>query len=48
MEQNVREKTTVNLDFIEDYNFIRKSKEIGVRGGSGINSPEKKGGRVLI
>ena len=47
MEQNVREKTTVNLDFI-DYNFIRKSKEIGVRGGSGINSPEKKGGRVLI
>ena len=47
MEQNVREKITVNLDFI-DYNFIRKSREIGVRGGYGINSPEKNGGRVLI
>ena len=41
MEENVREKIAVNLDFTEDSNFIRKSTEIGVRRGSGINSPEK-------
>ena len=41
MEENVREKIAVNLDFAEDSNFIRKSTEIGVRRGSRINSPEK-------
>ena len=40
MVQNVWEKCSENLDFVENSNFIRESTEAAVRGFSGKNSRE--------
>ena len=47
MVQNVWEKITENLGYVENSNFIRGSTEAAVRGCSGINSKENTGGGIL-